>query len=103
MTTGNRYNFSNSLIHGNESHFPNFIFDNADINVHSVTGSDTFLAVSGIVVSTSENESVVEQAISRSAKSQSFLLQGEFSGIPIPQYKKTSIGPLFHRICHQGL
>ena len=42
------------------------------MNVHSVTGSDTFHAVSGIVVSTSENESVVNQAISKSAKSQSF-------------------------------
>ena len=68
----------------------NFVFDNADINVRTLTGHDTWHTLGGIVAGTPGGGSGVEPSILRSTSVRSPAEIGQFSQIPIQKYKKQS-------------
>ena len=66
----------------------NFVYDNADINVRTLTGLDTWHAMGGIVASTPAQEGAVEPDIHRSTKVRNAEQLGQFSQIDVKVYKK---------------
>lgn len=65
----------------------NFVFDNADINVRSLTGLDTFHVMGGIVASAPHQDSS-ELDIHRNTNIRRAVELGHFGQIPIKAYRK---------------
>ena len=82
--------------------FHQFVFDNADINIHTLTGSDTWHVMGGIAASTPASCEPSEPTIQRSTQVRAAMQLGQFSQIPIQRYRKARgaglktafIGPL---------
>ena len=66
----------------------NFVFDNADINVRTLTGHNTWHTLGGIVAGTPTGDRDVEPVIPRSTQIRCSDYVGQFSQIPIHKYKK---------------
>lgn len=87
-----------SLMPANDSEFQvsagdilNFVFDNADINIRTLTGLDTWHTMGGIVAQTPgdfDHGDVTGRNILRSTEERTAVQLGQFSQIPIQHYKK---------------
>ena len=66
----------------------NFVYDNTDISVRTLTGLDTWHAMGGIIASTPAQEGAVEPDIHRSTKVRNAEKLGKFSQIDVNVYKK---------------
>ena len=68
--------------------FHQFVFDNADINAHTLTGSDTWHVMGGIAASTTASCGPSEPMLKRSTQVRSALQLGRFCQILIHMYRK---------------
>ena len=70
--------------------FAQFVFDNADFNISTLTGHNTFHAMGGIACVTPPG-TVDESPIKHTVKSPSAELLGTFGRIPIKRYSKPAV------------
>ena len=75
--------------------FTQFIFDNADFKVATLTGHNTVHILGGIASVTPASH-LPEKVIPRSKKMPDITKVGEFGHIPIKQYTKPHIAGLNH-------
>ena len=81
-------------VYGLSGDLVNFVFDNADVNVRTLTGLDIWHALGGIAcVSPSETNSCEMEAV-RSTEIRSSVQVGKFAQIPIKAYKKSHVSGL---------
>ena len=66
----------------------NFIFDNVDLNIHTLTGLGTWHAMGGLACSTPCNPDKEERLLPRSTKVRSAAVLGEFGQIPVLPFKR---------------
>ncbi len=71
----------------------NFVFDNADIDTHTLTGHGTWHAMGGIACVTPAGK-YVEPELTRSTKTRSAAAMGQFAEIPIKRYRKPAVSGL---------
>ena len=69
----------------------NFVYDNADIDVHTLTGLDTWHTMGGIVASTPAYQDVDEPEIPRFTKVRTSIELGQFSQIAIRHCKMRKV------------
>lgn len=82
--------------------FLNFVFDNADLNIRTLTGLGTWHCMGGIVAGTPSVDNQAEPLIPRAIKIREAEQLYKFASIPITQYKrqknaglkKVKVGPL---------
>ena len=72
----------------------NFVFDNADINIRTLTGLGTWHAMGGIACVTPVGAEHTETEIPRSTRIRSAAQIGEFAQIPIRKYRKSQVAGL---------
>ena len=72
----------------------NFVFDNADVNIRTLTGSGTWHAMGGIACVTPVGAEHTETEIPRSTRIRSAAQLGEFAEIPIKRYRKSEVAGL---------
>ena len=65
----------------------NFVFDNADINIRTLTGNGTWHVMGGISAITPSNN-ISEPVFCRSTEVRSTLTLGKFAEILIQKYRK---------------
>ncbi|XP_064120382.1 uncharacterized protein LOC135225033 [Macrobrachium nipponense] len=70
--------------------FVNFVFDNADIDTHTLTGLGTWHVLGGIAGVTPAGE-IVEENLPRSTQVQSVVDAGRFAQLPTKKYKKPQV------------
>ena len=72
----------------------NFVFDNADVNIRTLTGLGTWHAMGGIACVTPVGAEHTETEIPRSTRIRSAAQIGEFAQIPIRKYRKSQVAGL---------
>ena len=69
----------------------NFVFDNADVNIRTLTGLGTWHAMGGIACVTPVGAEHTETEIPRSTRIRSAAQIGNFAQIPIRKYKESQV------------
>ena len=69
----------------------NFVFDNADVNIRTLTGLGTWHAMGGIACVTPVGAEHTETEIPRSTRIKSAAQIGEFAQIPIRKYRESQV------------
>ena len=77
----------------NLQNFTQFVFDNADFNVATLTGHDTFHAMGGIAAVTPSGDAT-PRALQRNPQLSAMEEMGQFSTMPLKIYRKPSLSAM---------